>query len=250
MSRLLYFDPFSGLAGDMVVGALLSVGAPWEVVKEAVNTMNVPNLTVSREMVKRGDVQGTRFAVQWISEGPPVHRHLGEILDRVEHAALTPEAARRATLTFKTLAEAEASIHAMSVEAVHLHEVGAEDSIADVVGACAALDALEIDDCLVGPIATGRGWTVGAHGPLPVPAPATTALLRGFVIDQGTVTSELTTPTGAALMRGFEARTVVGVPRGELLETGYGAGTRNHEHPNLLRVFLIDTDPKISGGWQ
>lgn len=229
------------MAGDMIVGALLSCGAPWGVVEEAVGGMAVPGLTVACQPCQKGAISATQFTVQWRATSPPVHRHLPEILKMVGQAGLSPRAAAWAAGSFNALARAEAHIHGMPVEKVHLHEVGAEDSIADVVAACAALDALGIASASVGPIVTGLGWTWGAHGPLPVPAPATAELLRGFVIEQGGVQEELTTPTAAALMQGFQATPVHGLPQGRLIGVGYGAGTEDFEHPNLLRVMLMET---------
>ncbi len=248
MSRTLYFDPFSGMAGDMIVGALLSLGAPWGAVEGAVANMAIPNLKVSQSLCKKGGVAAIKFTVEWSTASPPTHRHLPDILELVAKVGLTPRAELWASRAFEALARAEAKIHAMPAETVHLHEVGAEDSIADVVAACAALDALGVEGCAVGPIATGVGWTVGAHGRLPVPAPATVELLCGFVVEPGPVSEELTTPTAAALICGFEAEPVAKMPRGRLLGVGYGAGTKDLNHPNVLRIMVLETEDQEGAG--
>lgn len=239
MARILYWDPFSGLAGDMIVGALLALGAPWEAVEDAVLAMNVEGLEVSRKSVLRGGIQAIKFEVAWVSNEHPIHRHLPEILEMVEKAHLEPGAAHQAHRAFLSLAEAEARIHGSSLEEVHLHEVGAEDSIADIVAACAAYHALEVTECWVGPITTGTGWTRGAHGRIPVPAPATLELLRGFRVLYGETPAELTTPTGAALMHGLSATSVSAMPGGIVEAVGHGAGTRELDHPNVTRAILL-----------
>ncbi len=239
MSRIMYWDPFSGLAGDMIVGALLALGAPWEAVEDAVLAMNVEGLEVSRESVSRGGIHAIKFEVAWVTKEHPIHRHLPEILEMVDKARLESGAARQAHRTFLALAEAEARIHGSPLEAVHLHEVGAEDSIADIVAASAAYDALDVTGCWVGPITTGTGWTRSAHGKIPVPAPATLELLRGFRVLYGETQAELTTPTGAALMHGFSAGSVDAMPRGIVEAVGYGAGTWELEHPNVTRAILL-----------
>lgn len=248
MSRTVYWDPFSGLAGDMMIGALLALGAPWEAVEDAVLAMNVEGLEVSRESVLRGGIQAIKFKVAWVTKEHPVHRHLPEILEMVDKAHMEPGAAHRAHRAFQALAEAEARIHGSTLEEVQLHEVGAEDSIADIVGACAAYDALGVTGCWVGPITTGTGWTRGAHGRIPVPAPATLELLRGFRVLYGETQAELTTPTGAALMHGLSAGSVDAMPCGIVEAVGYGAGTWELDTPNVTRAILLKHESNSSGG--
>lgn len=239
MARSVYWDPFSGLAGDMMVGALLGLGAPWIAVEEALLSMNVKGLAVAQRTVSRGGIAAIKFEVTWVAEEHPVHRHLPDILEMVAKADLSAGASRRAERTFYALAEAEARIHGSHVETVHLHEVGGEDSIADIVAACVAFEALEVDECWVGPIATGSGWTTGAHGRIPVPAPATLELLLGFRVHHGETLAELTTPTGAALLHGFDAISLASIPAGTIVAIGYGAGTRELAHPNVTRAILL-----------
>lgn len=147
MARGVYWDPFSGLAGDMIVGALLGLGASWAMVEDAVLSMNVEGLTVSHRSVSRVGVAAIQFEVTWEAGDHPVHRHLPEILEMVADAQLSPGAAQRAKTAFHALAEAEAHIHGSQLEAVQLHEVGADDSIADIVAASVAFDALGVDGC-------------------------------------------------------------------------------------------------------
>ncbi|MCY0897995.1 MAG: LarC family nickel insertion protein [Firmicutes bacterium] len=247
MASVLYWDPFSGISGDMAVGALLALGADWNAIREAIDALAIDTLTVDHGVVSRGAVEAARFQVSWTPSDPPVHRHLAEILEIVQRAELPPRIQRRMETTFRVLAEAEARIHGQSPDAVHLHEVGAEDSIADIVATMVALDSLHVEHCVVGPIATGWGWTQGAHGPLPVPAPATLELLKGFIVTSGYEAVELTTPTGAALLHGIGAVSQMAMPRGRLRAVGYGAGRRDLSHPNVLRAVLLDVDAEGEG---
>jgi uncharacterized protein (TIGR00299 family) protein len=240
MSRVLYWDPFSGIAGDMIVAALLDLGVPWEAVAEAVAAMNVPGLAVAHERVIRHGIAAERFIVEWERPAHPRHRHLSDILALLEASGLSEGVRSRAATAFRYLAEAEAAVHGASVEAVHLHEVGAEDSIADIVAASAAFETLGVSRCQVGPINLGSGWATGAHGWIPVPGPATLALLKGYRVFQGDSAVELTTPTGAALLRAFGAVSVDGMPVLAVDRIGYGAGTRETERPNVVRAILGD----------
>ncbi len=239
MAVTVYFDAFSGISGDMVVGALLSLGASWQAVEEGVRSLDVDGLTVSQRKVNKGGVEAVKFDVTW-SKGLLHHRHLPEILQRLGKAALSPGVQRRAQHAFDVLASAEARIHGLTKDSVHLHEVGAEDSIADIVAAAIAFEEVGADRCLVGPIPTGKGWMRSAHGVMPIPAPATLELLRGFRTTAGDASCELTTPTGAALLSAFEAKSVTGMPEGVVSAIGYGAGTMELDHPNILRAVVLD----------
>ncbi len=242
MDNVLYFDPFSGLSGDMIVGALIDLGAPVETVEQAVRQMHVPSLQVSARRELRSGIRATRFVVEW-DYGQHHHRHLADILAELEQTDLSEGIKQRAAHAFRYLAEAEAHVHGSQPDTVHLHEVGAEDSIADVVAACAAYDALNVPPCLVGPINLGGGWARGAHGWIPVPGPATAALLEPYCVYQEDAPGELTTPTGAALMRAFDAKAVTGWPKLRNFRVGYGCGAREWERPNVLRAVLGELCP-------
>nr|WP_275107247.1 LarC family nickel insertion protein [Sulfobacillus harzensis] len=245
----MYFDAFSGIAGDMVVGALLSLGASWAAVEDGVRSLEVAGLSIAQRPVNKGGVEAVKFDVEWPS-GTLQHRHLPEILERLARAGLPQGVAQRARAAFEALAFAEARIHGISMEAVHLHEVGAEDSIADIVAASVAFEDLAPDQCMVGPIPTGSGWTLSAHGRIPIPAPATLELLRGFRTRAGGVSRELTTPTGAALLSAFHAQSVSEMPEGVVSGIGYGAGTMDLAHPNILRAVFLEMESDPTGGNQ
>ncbi|MEK7338032.1 MAG: nickel pincer cofactor biosynthesis protein LarC [candidate division NC10 bacterium] len=256
--RIAYFDCFSGVAGDMILGALVDAGVPLTVLKEAVAALGLPGLAVEARKVMRGGFAATKVDILTgerpggpdpglVDAGHPhhhSHRRLPDILE-VLRASRLPEATReRAAAIFTRLAAAEAAVHGSSPEAVHFHEVGARDAIADVVGAVAGLASLGADRVEASPLNLGGGRIATAHGTLPVPAPGTLELLKGIPCYGSPVEAELTTPTGAAILATVAA--AFGPP--PLLTVravGYGAGTRELTgQPNCLRLILGDSpDP-------
>src|SRR6202522_3348327 len=196
-SRIAYFDCFSGISGDMVLGALVDAGADLRAIEAELRKLGLEGWTISAEKVKRGGIFATHVKVETSEEHH--HRGLSIILARIDKAGLAPRAAERARRIFTRLAEAEAKVHNMPVEEVHFHEVGAVDSIVDIVGACVGFELLGIDDFACSPLDVGAGQVKTAHGLLPVPDPATADLLRGAPIHPSGIQKELVTPTGAAI---------------------------------------------------
>jgi len=266
---ILYFDCFSGAAGDMILGALLDAGLPLEDLRRALGRLAIDRDAIWTERVIRAGITATQFCVR--GEEPPIdhahdheratasprssraaqsrshssHRSLSEIERLIDGSALLPEGKERAKALFRRLAEAEASIHGTPIDQVHLHEVGALDSIIDIVGTVYALDALGIARITASPLNVGSGTISSAHGLYPVPAPATTLLLKDVPIYSGPQNTELVTPTGALLVSGF-AESYGGVPAMRLQRVGYGAGARDFPRsPNVLRV-LIGEDERPS----
>ncbi|MDI6720325.1 MAG: nickel pincer cofactor biosynthesis protein LarC [Methanomicrobiales archaeon] len=233
--RILLFDPFHGAAGDMVTAALLALGADRSLVIEAMRSV-VAEPTV--EEVERGGIRSILIS----THATATSRSLAEVLARVNEARAPPPAVAMARRVFLRLHEAEASIHG---ERPHFHEVGADDAIADVLGACTALHSLRVDGVAVLPILLGGGEISGSHGAVPVPAPATAAILQrsGLQVRAGRSTDgELCTPTGAALLSEFSS---LEPPHGPLRirAVGYGAGRRDTPGiPNVLRAMIVDTD--------
>ena len=197
-----YIDAFSGLAGDMLVGALADAGADSAAISRALDSFAI-GAAISWDRVQRRGVSATKFRVG-VSE-PPKHRHLSGILKLI-HAADLPESAKsKAEQVFRVLGQAEAAVHGVDIEKVHFHEVGAVDSICDIVGICLALDLLGIERIYCSPINVGSGTVKTEHGILPVPAPATAKLLEGKPIYSRGPAVELTTPTGAAVVAALAA---------------------------------------------
>lgn len=230
-----YFDAFSGLAGDMLTGALAGAGADQAAIIEAIHSL-VPEATVSFEDVLRRGITATKFKVT--ANESAKHRHLSGIVKMISAADISDTARARAIRVFEVLAEAEAAVHGVPLEKVHFHEVGAVDSIADIVGVAVALDLLGIDVIHCSPINVGSGIAHTEHGALPVPAPATALLLRGKPIYSRGPALELTTPTGAAVMVAL-ATEFGAMPPLRIRAIGYGAGDHDFkEHANVLRVMV------------
>ena len=234
--RIAYLDAFSGISGDMTVGALLDAGAPAEPLIDALKSMDM-GARFEVETTTRGGLTASRFRVITAGQGH-APRHLKHILGMIDQAPLSARAKQNASDVFRRLGDAEAGVHGVPVEKVHFHEVGAVDSIADIVGACVALDLLDIGEIHTSAINVGSGTVSTEHGVLPVPAPATAALLRGKPIYSRGPAVELTTPTGAAiattLSSGFGP-----LPAMRIERIGHGAGDRDFgDQPNVLRILV------------
>ncbi len=234
--RVGYLDMFSGVSGDMLLGASLDAGVPLEELREALAPLGLEGVRLDAERIERHGIAATRCIVEVPDSA--ADRRLPEILDRIGSAGLAERVAEGARRVFRRLAEAEAAVHDIAPEEVHFHEVGALDAIVDVVGGVWCLERLGVERLHASRFALGRGWVTAAHGRLPVPPPAVLELVRGWPVGEGDVEAELTTPTGAALVTTLAAGR--GLPGDFVPETtGYGAGTRELDHqPNLLRLVV------------
>jgi pyridinium-3,5-bisthiocarboxylic acid mononucleotide nickel chelatase len=231
-----YFDCFSGISGDMVLGALVDAGAPLPAIEADLRKLGLENWTISAEKVKRGAISATHVKVE--SQEDHHHRGLSIILKRIEAAHLAPRAADRAKKIFTRLAEAEAKVHQLPIDQVHFHEVGAVDSIIDIVGAAIGFELLGIDEFACSAFDVGAGQVKTAHGLLPVPAPATAELLRGAPMYTSGIQRELVTPTGAAIATTLATR-FAELPEMNLRAIGYGAGSADlKEKANVLRLLI------------
>jgi hypothetical protein len=228
-------DAFSGLAGDMLVGALADAGADREEISRVLNTL-APSATIEWDRVKRRGMAAEKFRVR--VEEPQKHRHLSGILKMIDGADMPAEVKANASRVFQKLGEAEAVAHAIPIEKVHFHEVGAIDSICDIVGACLGFQQLGVDRIYCSPVNVGSGTVDTEHGVLPVPAPATARLLENKPIYSRGPALELTTPTGAAILSTL-AEDFGSMPAMRIRTTGYGAGDRDFtEHANVVRVMI------------
>ena len=233
-----YFDCFSGISGDMVLGALVDAGADLRAIEVELRKLGLEGWKISAEKVKRGAIFATQVKVE-TNEGHH-HRGLSVILGRIEKAELAPRAAERARKIFTRLAEAEARVHNVPVEEIHFHEVGAVDSIVDIVGAAIGFELLGIDEFACSALDVGAGQVKTAHGLLPVPAPATAELLRGAPVYTSGIARELVTPTGAAIATTLATR-YAEIPEMTLRAVGYGAGSADFvEKANVLRILIGD----------
>jgi pyridinium-3,5-bisthiocarboxylic acid mononucleotide nickel chelatase len=237
----LYFDCFSGASGDMILGALLDLGLPIDGLRQALGSLAIEYGEVTADRVSRAGVAATKFRLveKGSTEASPAaahkHHHLKHIVAAIRRSSLSITGQERAVQLFERLAQAEAAIHDTPIERVHLHEVGALDSIIDIVGAVYAFDWFGIEDIVSSPLNVGGGTVDCAHGRFPVPAPATARLLSDTPV-YGGGTTELVTPTGALLVTSY-ARSFGPLPAMRLEGVGYGAGDRNPtDAPNVLRV--------------
>ena len=235
--KIVYFDCFAGIAGDMTVAALLELGLPMETLSKALALLPLSGYTLASSRVQRQGIAGTSFKVTLIEEDQP-HRHYAGIAAMIEAAPLKPRVKELSLRIFRRLAEAEASVHGVPLERVHFHEVGAVDSIVDIVGTAIGLDYLGIDKIYSSPLPFGRGFVHTAHGRLPVPAPATAFLMQGMTLSGDIGEGERVTPTGAAIVATL-AEGFGPIPAMKTERIGYGAGAKDFaEVPNLLRLVL------------
>ena len=232
------FDPFSGISGDMTLGALIDVGLPADWLRALPATLGIADVGVRIRDVRRGDIACRK--VDFDIPPQPHGRGIREIRSLVASAPVPDAVRQRADETFTLIAGCEAEIHGMAPEDVHLHEVGAVDAILDVVGSVWGLHVLGVTDGYTGRVALGDGTVRAAHGILPVPAPATLKILEGIAVTPGPDgAGELVTPTGAALLRVMTGgkRTPAYIP----LRSGFGAGTKDFpDRANALRLILAD----------
>ena len=238
MVNALLYDCFSGIAGDMHIGAMVDVGVPEAHLRGELERLSLAHefeLRIERA-VKLG-IAGVKATVLVDDAAPKPHRHLADIAEIIQAAGYAPAVEARAIAMFQALAEAEARVHGIDVEAVHFHEVGATDAIVDITAAAVGLEALGVERVLSRPVEVGGGMVRCAHGLMPVPAPATAALLEGVPCRFGGVDAEATTPTGATILKC--AVDAFDEPRGFVpSRIGYGVGQKDFGRPNVLRVML------------
>ncbi len=232
-----YFDCVNGAAGDMIVAALLDAGASLESLQAGLGTLKIDGYELHVHKVNQQGLQATRFDVK-LTRPQTHHRHLRQIVSLIRAASISVRVQDQACRIFERLAQVEAEVHGCAIDEVHFHEVGAVDAVIDIVGACLALEQLQIERVICSPIPVGSGTVSCDHGVLPIPAPATAALLVGVPVADSDETGELTTPTGAAILTTW-AETFRSIPSMTLRRIGYGAGARpGRTRPNVLRVLI------------
>ncbi len=247
--RILYLDCFAGASGDMLIGALLACGLDFEFLRRELARLTLEGYELGVRRVDRSGISAVKFDVLLHPQPDTHHSHphhhhdhthrtLSEINRLIESSTLSPEIKQRAQVIFQRLGEAEARIHGVPVEQVHFHEVGAVDSIVDIVGTCIGLAALGIERVISSPLHVGSGSLTCAHGTYPVPGPATAELLRGIPIYAKEIEGELVTPTGAAIISTLAAE-FGPLPPMRVERIGYGAGAREYpKFPNVLRAMI------------
>jgi uncharacterized protein (TIGR00299 family) protein len=245
--KLAYFDCFSGISGDMTLGALLDAGCDIEQLRTGLRGLQMPGWELSAEKVWKNGMAATYAKVK--TEDQQKHRSLSAILEILNNSQLASGVRERAAAIFRKLGEAEARVHDVPVEKIHFHEVGAIDAIVDIVGACIGFHALGIEKFACSPLNVGGGTAKMAHGVLPVPAPATANLLQGKPTYSNGVQRELVTPTGAAIVATL-CDSFGPQPAMSVASIGYGAGTADIEgQPNVLRIMIGEAAAKAVPGY-
>jgi len=238
--KTVYFDCFSGISGDMILGALVDAGLDLDVLKSELSKLNLTGYEIKADKVVKKGITGTKVEVT--VTGEQKHRHLGDILKIIEESELKADIKNISKKIFTNLAAAEAKIHNTEINKVHFHEVGAVDSIVDIVGTVIGLKELGIENVYSSKVHIGSGFVDCQHGRMPVPAPATAELLKDVPVYSLGIESELTTPTGAAVLKSL-ALDFGAMPAMQISGVGYGAGSKEFEElPNLLRVYLGEVD--------
>ncbi len=233
--RVAHFDCFSGISGDMVLGAVLDAGVPAEAIRAALASLDLP-IELEIEKVKRCGFAATKATIH--AKDQEDYRFLPDVEAILAKGALTPKQRALATAIFRKVAVAESAAHGMPLERVHFHEVGALDSIADIVGSAVGLDLLGVERFTSSSVPTGSGTIRCAHGIMPVPTPGTVELLKGVPLAKSAIKTELTTPTGAAILTSVVSE-YTDTPAMTIDRIGTGSGTKDFmEQPNILRLFL------------
>ena len=236
--KVIYFDLIGGASGDMILAALIDAGMPAKKLEEMLAGLKLNEFELKTSSINKNGFQATKVDIL-VGKQPP-ERHLKKILEVIQNSSLPEAIQDRATKIFQKIAAVEAGIHNKPVDQIHLHELGGTDTIVDVTGALLALDYLGVSHIYASPIPLGSGFIKGAHGQIPLPAPATMGLLEGLPVRSTEIKAELITPTGAALLAEL-VEDFSPPPEMKVEAVGYGAGTRDLPIPNLLRVMIGET---------
>jgi len=241
--KCLYIDCFSGISGDMFLGALVDLGVPRKYLKEELLKLGIKDYSISFSNAVRMGISGRRVLVKdHHKKSGHHHRTYADIEKIINKSRINKSVKEKSIDIFHRIAKAEAKIHNRKIAEVRFHEVGAIDSIVDIVGSVAGIDFLEVEECIASRVPLGSGFVKCQHGTIPVPAPATLEILKGIPVYSSGVKSELVTPTGAAILASL-VKEFKPLPEMKILKTGFGAGSKVFEDiPNVLRLILGDAD--------
>jgi len=233
--RVAYFDCNSGVSGDMFVASLLDAGLSFASLEKELKKLNIPDFSIDMKKVTRGSLTAIKFNI--IDKTEPKERNINDVREIIESSELDDVVKSRAVEIFKTIAEAEATVHGDKIENIHFHEVGAIDSIVDILASVIGLDELGIEKCFSSRVHLGSGFTECQHGIIPLPSPATIEILKGVPVFSNNVKFEMTTPTGAAILKNYVEQFDY-FPEMVIDKIGYGAGSRELSFPNVLRLII------------
>ena len=241
-----YFDCFAGISGDMITGAFIDAGLDYQALEKYIMSLDLQGYKISSGKKLKNGISGTSFSVSVTAQQP--RRGLPEIIDIIHRSSLTEKMKADAVSVFNILGRAEAHVHNTSIGDVHFHEIGGVDSIIDICSAAVAFNHMGIEKTVSSPVNTGRGYVNTMHGVLPVPAPATAEILKGIPLYSTETETELTTPTGAAILA-YYAGSFSSLPEIKIRSIGYGAGTKDIHIPNLLRIYIGETPSMPDTGY-
>lgn len=242
----IFFDLLSGASGDMLLASLFDIGFPVEYCIKRLESLKIESISIDVKKVERNGILCT--FIDPVSEPSHRYRHYTDILSILRSGALEDGIVQRAEKVFTHLAQAEAQVHNIPIEKVHFHEIGAVDTIIDIVGFCAALEYFKIDTVYYSTITDGFGTVKAAHGTMPIPVPAVAVLIQGKRFRSLPIETELLTPTGAAILTALGTQVQM-IPEGIITRSGYGCGSKVFEnHPNYIRTMMIETGDRVSGG--
>jgi uncharacterized protein (TIGR00299 family) protein len=244
--KIAYFDTFAGISGDMTLGACVAAGASFDLLNDELKKLSLSGFELSARHISRSGIVATKIDVV-ISEQPKYHRHLKDINQIIDQSSLKQSVKDTAKRIFHEVAIAEAAVHHSTIEKIHFHEVGALDSLVDIVGTAICLDLLGIEEAYSSPVRLGSGGFVSTqHGTMPIPTPATVEILKKYPTVLTDIPFELTTPTGAAIVKAL-SRGTLALERMRVESVGYGAGSRELPHvPNLLRLFVGELESAMA----
>ncbi|CAG7640845.1 Pyridinium-3,5-bisthiocarboxylic acid mononucleotide nickel insertion protein [Paenibacillus solanacearum] len=246
--KICYLDCFSGISGDMTLAALVDAGADRDYIDEELRKIHIEPFALEWKRVNKRGISSMKVDVLLDPNRPPEHhRHYSEIVEIINRSGFNERVVKLSLAIFEKIAIAEAKIHNVPIESVHFHEVGAIDSIVDVIGVALAIDSLQIEKIICSPVPLGSGTVRCDHGIYPVPAPATLEMMKGLPIAPTPYAMEMTTPTGAGIVSGLADEFGKGLPPMIVESIGYGAGTRDlPNQPNVLRVVIGRLDPFLN----
>lgn len=238
MKKILYFQCVSGISGDMCLGSLLDLGVPADYLISELKKLSLDHYTIDIKNVQKRGIGATKVDVIYNAQND--FRHLIDINNLINHSTLSDKIKKQSLTAFHKLATAEAKVHQTTIDKIHFHEVGALDAIIDIVGTFICVDYINPDKIISSSLPVGGGFVKCEHGLLPVPAPATLELLIGVPLNGNLTEGELVTPTGATIITTL-TDSFLPQPSGIVTKVGYGAGTKDFDHPNILRTILIDS---------
>ncbi|MDG5815064.1 nickel pincer cofactor biosynthesis protein LarC [Chitinispirillales bacterium ANBcel5] len=247
MKKILYFDLVSGASGDMILSSLIDLGVPVSYLQEQLKRTSIPKIHISVQRKKTQGIESTQLKLNW--EEQKHYRHIHQIMEIIESGNFSDSVVQRCSKVLNHLGSAEAKVHGVPLDRVHFHEIGAVDTVIDILGMSLCMEYLEVDHLAFSNLTVGHGFVNTEHGRMPVPVPATAEMLRGFSVNRLDIADEILTPTGCALLTALGEQSVFALD-GTVENSGVGCGSKEFKgHPNVLRVFLLSSKLQPQTEW-